>query len=211
MTSTLRCLALIAGGYLLGSISAAILVTWLWTGRDIRQLGNRNAGAANVARSVGLVPATLVTLVDFAKGAVPIWAARALDLGDVCAVAGALAAVFGHSFPLYFRFRGGKGLAASLGALLALTPLETLLVLPVLLLFYLVLTGSAVTGALIALSLLTGLNWWLGHRAVIVLAPLVFLVATGLCSLPEAVQDWRRHGAGPDLIRRWLFQRRPPG
>ena len=55
----------VAGAYLFGSISSAILITRLWTGKDIRTLGNRNAGAANVARSVGIWPAVCVGLVDF--------------------------------------------------------------------------------------------------------------------------------------------------
>ncbi len=117
MTIPVFCPLLILGSYLLGSVSSAILVTRLWTGKDIRSLGNRNAGAANVARWVRLLPAALVSVVDFSKGALPVYVAQRLGLGDACALSGAVAAVVGHSYPLYFRFRGGKGLAASLGVL----------------------------------------------------------------------------------------------
>ncbi len=204
MTTPVVCPLLILGSYLLGSVSSAILVTRLWTGKDIRTLGNRNAGGANVARSVGLLPAALVSLADFSKGALPVYAAHRLGLGDACALGGAVAAVIGHSYPLYFRFRGGKGLAASLGALLVFTPFETLLVLPVLGLVYLVITGSAVTGALVSLSLLIGLNLWRGRPLIVVLAPLVLLVVMGLCTIPQMLLDWRERADKKRLLAYWL-------
>lgn len=80
MTQQLYCPLLVIGGYLFGSVSSAILVTWLWVRKDIRTLGNRNAGAANVARSVGLLPAACVAIVDFSKGALPVLATRWLGL-----------------------------------------------------------------------------------------------------------------------------------
>lgn len=204
MTISVICPLLILGSYLLGSVSSAILVTRIWTGKDIRTLGNRNAGGANVARSVGLLPAAVVSLVDFSKGALPVYAAQRLGLGDACALGGAVAAVIGHSYPLYFHFRGGKGLAASLGALLVFTPFETLLVLPVLGLVYLVITGSAVTGALVSLSLLIGLNLWRGRPLIIALAPLVLLVTMGLCTIPQALLDWRERADKKRLLAYWL-------
>lgn len=207
MTIPVFCPLLILASYLLGSVSSAILVTRLWTGKDIRTLGNRNAGGANVARSVGLLPAALVSVVDFSKGALPVYVAHLLGLGNACALGGAVAAVFGHSYPLYFRFRGGKGLAASLGALLVFTPFETLLVLPVLGLVYLVITGSAVTGALVSLSLLIGLNLWRGRPLVIVLAPLVLLLTMGLCAIPQMLLDWRERADKKRLLAYWLSPR----
>ncbi len=204
MTNLPLCLLLIAFSYLLGSLSSAILVTRLWTGKDIRTLGNRNAGAANVARSVGLLPAAIVVLLDLAKGAIPILAARAFGWGEVCGLSGAVAAVIGHSYPLFFRFRGGQGLAASLGALLALTPLETLLALPVLATLYLVITGSAVSGALVALLLLMGLNFWRGYPLIIVFAPLILLATMGICVLPRAMSEWRERKDKRAVLVSWF-------
>lgn len=203
-------LLLILGSYLFGSISSAILITRLWTGQDIRTLGNRNAGAANVARSVGIWPAVCVGLVDFSKGALPVFIARWLELGEIWSLAGAVAAVIGHSYPIYFRFRGGKGLATSLGALLALTPLETLLVLPVLGVVYLVITGSAVTGALVGLLLLMGLNYWRGYSPVVVLAPLILLVTMGFCTIPQILHDWARRPNAGKLFLHWLSPKDTP-
>lgn len=207
MATSLTYIGLVLGSYLFGSISSAILVTWLWVRKDIRTLGNRNAGTANVARSVGLLPAALVAVADFAKGAVPVLAARWLGLTEVVALAGAVAAVIGHSYPIYFRFRGGRGLATSLGALLMFTPVETFLVLPVLGAVYLVFTGSAVTGAVVALGLLTGINYWRGYSLVIVLAPSVFLITMGLCTIPQILEDWRRHANKGKLLLFWLSPR----
>lgn len=211
MKTTVFCPLLLIGGYLLGSVSSAILVTWLWARKDIRTLGNRNAGVANVARSVGILPAAMVGVVDFSKGAIPVLLARMLGLSELCALGGAVAAVIGHSYPLYFRFRGGKGLATSLGALLAFTPIETFLVLPVLGLVYLVLTGSAVTGAVVSLGLLVGINLWRGYPLPVVLAPLVLLVTMGLCTLPQAIQDWRRAEGRGDVLMHWLAPREKSG
>lgn len=211
MPISLFCALLIGGSYLLGSISSAILVTWIWTRQDIRKLGNGNAGTANVARSVGLVPAAFVALSDFAKGAIPVMIARWLGFGDACALAGATSAIIGHSFPVYFRFRGGKGLAATLGALLVFSPFETLAVLPLLGLVYLVITGSAVTGAIVALGLLIGLNYWRGYSLVIVIAPLVFLVTMGLCTIPQILSDWRQRANKADLLLYWLSPKERPG
>lgn len=210
MTVTPEQVALLLGSYLFGSVSSAILVTRLWTGKDIRTLGNRNAGAANVARSVGIGPAVCVGLVDFLKGALPVLAARRLGLGEGWALAGAVAAVIGHSYPIYFHFRGGKGLATSLGALLALTPLETLLILPILGVVYLVITGSAVTGALVGLLLLIGLNYWRGYETVIVLSPLILLVTMGLCTIPQILYDWAKRPDARKLLLHWLAPKETP-
>lgn len=200
----LYCTLLAIGGYLLGSASSAILITRLWTGKDIRALGNRNAGGANVARSVGLAPAAIVVLFDISKGALPIMIAHLLGLTEACGISGAVAAVLGHSYPLYFRFRGGQGLTVSLGALLALTPFETLLILPVLGMLYLVVTGSAVISAATALIFLVGLNLWRGYPLIIVLSPLIFLGTMGLCTLPHAISEWRQHPDNRSVVIQWL-------
>lgn len=111
--------------YLLGSISFSYFMVWLLRGRDIRDVGSGNAGATNVLRTTGLAPALLVLLLDIAKGAVPVLIAVDLEANPITVAATALAAVLGHVFPLYLRFRGGKGVATALGALAALAPWPT--------------------------------------------------------------------------------------
>ena len=111
----------LALGYLLGSIPFGLILTRL-TGRgDIREIGSGNIGATNVLRtgSKGLAAATL--LLDALKGAVAVWVAQyflpGVPTGDRFAAAGAL---IGHLYPVWLRFRGGKGVATLLGILLAL-------------------------------------------------------------------------------------------
>jgi len=87
------CLLLFAGSYLFGSISFAILVTKLWTGEDIREIGNKNAGTANVARTIGLLPGIIVGVMDFAKGALPVTIVRILNFGDARVLIGVITAV----------------------------------------------------------------------------------------------------------------------
>jgi len=187
----MTCILIVLGGYLVGSFSAAILVSRWWSGRDIRTLGDANAGTANVARHLGLKPAAAVAVVDIAKGALPVYLARSFNLPEACAVLAGVAAVVGHRFPLYFRFRGGRGLATSLGALLLLTPRQTLLALPVYGLIYFVSRGSGIMATLLAFPLLILLNYWEGYDAWLVWSPLIMALTTGLLSLPEVWERWQ--------------------
>jgi glycerol-3-phosphate acyltransferase PlsY len=118
-----RWIGLVAGSYLLGSLSFSLAVVWLLQRADVRNLGSGNAGATNVLRTAGRWPALLVLLLDIAKGIVPVRAARALGAPAEIVAAAAFAVVVGHVFPVFFGFRGGKGVATGFGALLALLPL----------------------------------------------------------------------------------------
>jgi glycerol-3-phosphate acyltransferase PlsY len=120
----------IVGAYLSGSVSYAILITRARTGRDIRDLGNRNPGTANVGRMLGRGWGALVLLLDVLKALVPMLAARILffpgpESAAILAVyAVGLAAVIGHCRPLFFELRGGGGVAPSLAVFFFFTPLE---------------------------------------------------------------------------------------
>ncbi len=113
-------LGLVAGSYLLGSVSFSLAVVWLLQRADVRKLGSGNAGATNVLRAAGRWPALLVLLLDIAKGIVPVRVARALGAPSEVVAAAAFAVIVGHVFPLFFGFRGGKGVATGFGALVAL-------------------------------------------------------------------------------------------
>jgi len=118
-----RWVALLAGSYLLGSISFSLVVVYALKRADVRRIGSGNAGATNVLRAAGRWPALLVLALDIAKGIVPVRIARALGAPAEIVAAAALAVILGHVFPLFFGFRGGKGVAAGFGALLQLFPL----------------------------------------------------------------------------------------
>jgi glycerol-3-phosphate acyltransferase PlsY len=116
-------------GYLLGSIPNALLVTRRFGGPDIRLVGSGNVGAANVNRVAGPAAAILTAVLDMAKGAVPVLAARMLGEAPlVCAVAG-VSAIIGHIYPVWLRFHGGKGVSTMIGVSLAWAPAVGLLAL----------------------------------------------------------------------------------
>ena len=111
------------GGYLLGSVSSAVLVSKLMGLPDPRQSGSGNPGATNVLR-LGNKPAAALTLLgDVLKGVLPVLIAKYLDAGTTGIALAGLGAFLGHLFPVFFGFAGGKGVATSLGIFLALNPL----------------------------------------------------------------------------------------
>lgn len=115
-------LGLVLVSYLLGSVSAAVVVCKLLGKNDPRESGSGNPGATNVLRLHGKGPAIATLLGDIGKGVVPVLLARWLDLGPLIIGACACAAFLGHLFPIFFGFRGGKGVATFVGVLLAISP-----------------------------------------------------------------------------------------
>ncbi len=113
---------LIILGYLLGSVSSAIVVSRVMGLGDPRQDGSGNPGATNVLRMAGKVPAAATLAGDWLKGTLPVVAAWLVTDDPAIAGATGLAAFFGHLFPVFFRFQGGKGVATGLGAILAWSP-----------------------------------------------------------------------------------------
>ena len=113
--------------YLIGSIPVGFLVARAAGGFDIRGKGSGNIGATNVLRTLGPVPAVLTLLGDVAKGYLAVRAAEVLGPEPVWGAAGALLAIVGNCWPVFLRFKGGKGVATALGAFLALTPRAILL------------------------------------------------------------------------------------
>jgi glycerol-3-phosphate acyltransferase PlsY len=114
--------AVVLAAYLLGSIPFALILARRW-GSDLRTVGSGNLGAANVMRASGVPAGVLVAILDMTKGAASVWlAARVSDGAPLPAVAG-LAAIIGHIYPVWLRFRGGKGVATACGVFSILTPL----------------------------------------------------------------------------------------
>ena len=108
--------------YLIGAIPIGFLVARAAGGTDIRRAGSGTIGATNVLRTLGVGPAVLTLVGDVAKGYLAMSAARAIGPEPWVASAGAVAAVAGNCWPVFLRFRGGKGVATGLGAFLALVP-----------------------------------------------------------------------------------------
>ncbi|HUL34274.1 MAG TPA: glycerol-3-phosphate 1-O-acyltransferase PlsY [Candidatus Eisenbacteria bacterium] len=162
--------------YLLGSIPFGWILTKLFGGSDIRKSGSGNIGATNVARVVGPAAGVFTLLLDAAKGALAVWlAARfAEHRAAPMMVAGAVALV-GHCFPVWLKFKGGKGVATALGVFLMLAPLAAigalLFFLGVVLVWRYVSLGSVAAAA--AMPLLVYLLWAPGHAP-----PLVVIFGT---------------------------------
>ncbi|MBI1750232.1 MAG: glycerol-3-phosphate 1-O-acyltransferase PlsY [Acidobacteria bacterium] len=103
--------------YMLGSIPWGYLIVKRREGRDIRASGSGNIGATNVARSAGPVAGVVTLLLDVAKGILAVWGARWITDGDITLMMGAaVMAVMGHMFPVWLKFKGGKGVATGVGA-----------------------------------------------------------------------------------------------
>jgi len=105
------------GAYLLGSIPFGYLIVKVREGRDIRASGSGNIGATNVARTAGPVAGVVTLLLDLAKGYLAVWLAAKFSGGCLnCMMVGAVAVVLGHMFPVWLKFKGGKGVATGVGA-----------------------------------------------------------------------------------------------
>lgn len=103
--------------YLMGSVSSAVLICRLWRLPDPRLQGSKNPGATNVYRLGGKVPAVLVLVADILKGTIPVWTAYFLKVEPAWLGIIAVAACLGHIYPVFFQFKGGKGVATALGAI----------------------------------------------------------------------------------------------
>lgn len=112
--------------YFLGAIPFGFLIVKAH-GRDIRETGSGNIGAANVARNAGAVAGVLTLVLDAGKGYLAVWIAARWTHSDArWMMAAALAAVIGHMFPIWLRFKGGKGVATGLGVFLPIAPVAVL-------------------------------------------------------------------------------------
>ena len=186
--------------YLLGSIPFGyILVRW-FRGQDVRQSGSGNIGATNVARSFPAL-GVVTLLLDASKGAAAVILTRALFPGQrALAGAAALCAVAGHIFPPWLGFRGGKGVATSLGSFVMLAPKAVLLgivvFVAVVLLFRYVSLGS-----ILAVALFPIFAWWLHDYG----APPVlgFMAAAAILVIAKHRDNIRRLFGGTEPRFRW--------
>lgn len=148
-------LLLVVGSYVVGSVPIGLLVGRVY-GVDVRATGSGNIGTANVLRTLGKAAGLLTLAGDFLKGFVPVLAAKYLAVGEPWVIAAGLAALVGASYSVFLRFGGGKGVAASLGVLTALTwemaLLGVLIYVPVVALSRYTSLGALVTAAVLPVA-----------------------------------------------------------
>ena len=167
---------LVIVAYLLGSISFAVLLVRARTGRDIRAEGSGNAGATNVLRSHGKKLALLVAVLDVAKSLAAVLLVRLVTSDPRWAAAAGFAAILGHVFPVFYGFRGGKGVATAVGAFLALSPLAVLVSLA-LFIAIVAATRYVSLGSVVAFAVLPPIAGLLFH------APRAVVTAAGMTAL----------------------------
>ncbi len=187
--TTVYLLAATCAAYLIGSLSFAVIVSRLMGLSDPRSYGSKNPGATNVPRSGNKVAAVLTLLLDGVKGWLPVawvqWQGAAYGLGDTAVALVGLAAFLGHLYPVFFRFKGGKGVATAAGVLFGV---HWALGLTVLLSWLLVayFTRYSSLSALIG-ALATPLIYLLGNRAAWYTDPAV----TAMLVAMSALLIWR--------------------
>ena len=116
-------IAAAAAAYLIGSINSSILISRIVSGKDIRESGSGNAGATNMLRTMGKKYAVITLVIDILKGVAAVLAARltaGIGMPEYAAYVAGVCVVLGHNFPVFFGFKGGKGVATSLGVVLVL-------------------------------------------------------------------------------------------
>jgi glycerol-3-phosphate acyltransferase PlsY len=153
-------LIVLMAAYLIGSLSSAIILCKLAGLPDPRSQGSGNPGATNVLRFGGKKLAVTVLIVDVLKGVLPVVIACYLDLGIAWLAATAFAAFLGHLYPVFFDFKGGKGVATALGGFLALSPALAGIILLSWLIVFLVSRISSLS-AIIASALAPVYSLWL--------------------------------------------------
>jgi glycerol-3-phosphate acyltransferase PlsY len=191
---------LIVSAYLIGSVPFALLLARRWGGGDLRLVGSGNLGAANVVRASGVRAGLVVALLDVAKGAASVALAERFGGTGAPALAG-VAAIVGHVYPVWLRFRGGKGVATACGAFSMLTPAAmvpafTIFVLTVWLTRYISLASVLASMALPAVAWATGSPAPVVGAAIAACALIAFRHRSNLLRLRAGTE--RRISRGPE-------------
>jgi glycerol-3-phosphate acyltransferase PlsY len=169
---------LVVASYLLGSVIFSVIVGKLIAGVDIRNHGSGNAGATNTLRVIGKGPAILVFILDIGKGVLAVWLAQWFVPDNyTLAVLCGLAVILGHNWPIWYRFRGGKGVATTIGMLITLAFLPTLFA-GLIAIITITITRYVSLGSLLLTAFLPIFIYWMGYPAELLWGSFVILVFT---------------------------------
>ncbi len=166
-------------GYVFGSLPTAYLAGQFLKGKDIRQIGDENAGAANAYRELGPTAGMLVGIIDAAKGAAVVLIAQATNMSQTVVLFTGAAAVIGHNWPVFLGFRGGRGVSTTIGVLLVLVTLPMLiLALPTILI--LIIRRNVTPSMAFLFIMLPLVDWWLKVPGVLVIYGIALPALTGI-------------------------------
>lgn len=197
--------------YLLGSIPFAYIIGKLCC-LDVRQVGDHNVGTFNIFRHAGLIAGIATLIADVGKGALAIVVAEVLSGHELVVFGAGVAAVVGHNWPIFLRFRGGRGLAVIIGALLALLPIEMLIAAALGLTVLFITRKTVWFGAALFITLVV-LGWLFHEPVSLLIYSMVLPCLSGFTHwlttrhLPpeaqeESVSFWiaRKKGSGQDSV-----------
>ena len=190
-------------GYLLGSIPFAYIVARLVKGVDIRKVGGGNMGTVNTMREIGTLPGLGVFFADMAKGALAVLIAQWLGLHLYWVFAVGLAAVAGHNWSVWLKFRGGQGLATTMGVLLVFSPIPFAICFGVLLVVV-IFTSNVRLSAVAGFVFLPPLIWVFGEELSVILYSIALPAFCLLKTIPRFRSDVAKAGGEK---KRLIFDR----
>ncbi len=186
-------------GYLLGSIPFAYIAARLKKGVDIRQIGGGNVGALNAMREVGVAVGLAVLFADIAKGLLAVLIAHWFGLSLIWVFVVGFATVIGHNWPIFLKFKGGRGAATTMGVLLALVPREFGIIFAIMVLIVVV-TSNFRLGMVIGFAFLPLIVWQFGGSGNLIIYSLVLPLFCGIKSLTEIKRSVADSGSSKGFI-----------
>jgi glycerol-3-phosphate acyltransferase PlsY len=203
MNAFLISLIAVVCAYFIGSLPFAYIVTKYRKGIDIRTVGSHNLGAMNVFYTVGFWWGLVVLLLDIAKGAAPVALARLIGAPRLGEFAAGMAAVLGHSYPIFLNFKGGKGGATSIGVLSFLMPWGLAIGLAVFGLFLLI-THFPTLSYTIGLATFLFSAWFIYHSWQFLVFTCVLLLIPAIRYIPRVKEMYAKSGG---KISRLLYRK----
>jgi len=194
-------------GYFLGSVPTAYLLGRFKEGVDIRTVGSRNMGAMNSFYRLGFFYGVIVLLVDIGKGVAAVWVARLLGTPDLIEMLSGAMSVVGHNWPVWLKFKGGKGGATAIGVIGFLMPWIAPIGLPIFALLLLITKVPTISYGLAMLSF-PFVAWLIYHRPDYIIFAIALILIPFVKYVPRLFEMRRKSGSWKGVFaRRSLKQR----